>query len=188
MRLSCVLFVAVAAFFAISDAASTADEKRVPSTATDTANQARITRRRHLRSYNMNDLEGENKNEERFQMSQTHLEEFAQLLRAERAQTQAHTINIDAILRAAPTREGELARVAAYFETHENILGGWLKKSTLDTLRTASPSDMKGTFQEWKVQGKTLENLTELLNAEPYVKKEYAKVAVMYGLYLKRLP
>ncbi|KAJ8557063.1 hypothetical protein ON010_g8902 [Phytophthora cinnamomi] len=136
----------------------------------------------------MNELEGEDKNEERFQISRTRLEEFAQRLRAERAQAQAHTINIDAILRAAPTRAEETEIVAAYFARRENILGGWLKKSTLDTLRTAHPSDMKVTFEKWKVQGKTLENLTELLNAEPYVKKEYAKVTLMYRLFLQSLP
>ncbi|KAE9119968.1 hypothetical protein PF002_g9302 [Phytophthora fragariae] len=69
MRLSYALLVAVATFLVTSDAASTTGHSRVSSTTTNAVNRLHPTSRRHLRSYNMNDLEAED--EERFQIKLT---------------------------------------------------------------------------------------------------------------------
>ncbi|KAE9264689.1 hypothetical protein PR003_g32714 [Phytophthora rubi] len=97
MRLCYVLLVAASAFVASSDANTL--------TADRTATHA--TRQRHLRSYNMNDLESED--EERFQMGGNGINNLAQ-----RVHVEPPTINVGTILRL-DSRTNILERINTFF-------------------------------------------------------------------------
>ncbi|KAE9357038.1 hypothetical protein PR003_g1998 [Phytophthora rubi] len=184
MRLSYALLVAVATFLVSSDAASTTGHSRVSSTTTNAVNRLHPTSRRHLRSYNMNDLEAED--EERFQIKLTKadLKKLKQMLQV---QIQSQTFNVDEVLRRL-TREHELQQITSYFAGSNGILGGWLHKSTLDGLLGSTMTHKRAVFAEWKSQGISLENLTDLLNGNSFVKKEYAGVSTMYKFFLQMPP
>ncbi|KAG6594284.1 putative secreted RxLR effector protein [Phytophthora cinnamomi] len=110
MRLSYALLVALVTFLASSDAVS--------SVTTNTLSKDPTTRQRHLRSYNMDNLE--NEGEERFIFNS--ISNIAPRVRAE-----SPTLNVDAILRTY-TREEELNRIALHFENNDGALGAVRQK------------------------------------------------------------
>ncbi|KAE9281971.1 hypothetical protein PF001_g23532 [Phytophthora fragariae] len=166
MRLCYVLLVAASAFVASSDAKTL--------TADRTATHA--TRQRHLRSYNMNDLESED--EERFQLLGNGINNLAQRV--------PRTINVDAILRL-DSRTNALARIDTFFETSDGALGGWLQKSVLDDLLGSSVTQKREEFTQWQSQGRTAEEVKALLGANTWVEQRYKPLAVMYEGFLRSL-
>ncbi|KAE8978900.1 hypothetical protein PF011_g23055 [Phytophthora fragariae] len=155
MRLCYVLLVAASAFVASSDAKTL--------TADRTATHA--TRQRHLRSYNMNDLESED--EERFQLLGNGINNLAQRV--------PRTINVDAILRL-DSRTNALARIDTFFETSDGALGGWLQKSVLDDLLGSSVTQKREEFTQWQSQGRTAEEVKALLGANTWVEQSEGRM------------
>nr|AEK80691.1 Avh114 [Phytophthora sojae] len=192
MRLSYVLLVATATFLATQDAALAARYATVSSSTTNAVKEVHSTRRRHLKSYSMNDLEsGVDGEEARFKIpiKASEIKEFTVRVQANQLRAQAerlrNTLNVDAVLRNALTRDQEVQRVAAYFTSHEGVLGGWLSKRTLDSLAGSTMAHKKTVFTEWIEKGKSLKDLTDLLKADEYVMKQYAGVVTHFKHFLQ---
>lgn len=76
----------------------------------------------------MNVMEIEDDKRIQTKLNKVDLEKIAQGFRAQGVQGESPTINVDAILRAAPARDQELHQIAAYFASRNGMLGNWLPK------------------------------------------------------------
>lgn len=161
----CYILLAVATIFIASDDAVSA-ASQLDQTATGDATHD--TGKRFLRSYNMNDLSDDD-NEERVM--------------------KLNLKNIDDVLGTKKLAEilGP-KRIDEVFARGK--LGGWLDKSTLDSLLGDSPGwslkRMNEIFGTWKENGITSEQLTKLLASDAAIVKKYKLVGKAYPGFLKK--